>query len=158
MAKGLWRIDNKEIGLRGFVRDLGRELEYTLTNTFKEKLESRINVVFNSDKHDTYFTLSWTYRGSQYNFYGEFSIGDEEENNQELRISRFPRIGIYSNSNWAEPKASSQELLVVVDIENAMVEFLKTKFGNPIGKSGNGCPLYRIGLPEKYRKLEQIIA
>ena len=146
----LWEITSEAIGLRGFIRDLGQKLEDELTEQFRELVvKHKIRVWQNSDKRDRYFVLGWSYNGWQYNFSGEFSIEQEDLNSPMLTIDRYLGVRVKSNSNLAIPTADPEELRTAADMENFVTEFLKMRFGDPIKKRGNGCPIYEAKLSEK---------
>jgi hypothetical protein len=147
----LSRIGPKEKGLRGFVRDLGTELEDSMVTKFKERLEGRqLRVSYNDNKHGNYFVLGWVYEGRAYNFAGEFSIKQEDSENVALVIDRYPGVSIHEHLDGPNSRSFSRELKTAADIEDSVVEFLRTKFGDPVARRGNGCPIYQSELPAQY--------
>jgi len=147
----LYQIDHRENGLRGFVRDLGGDLEKSLVKDFERKIEKhQINVRWADDKPGNYFVLSWIYEGNHYRFSGEFSLMRNSSDDKTLTIDNFPGVGVYGNGNCAMPRASPKELITAAEMEVTVARFLNVKFGDSVGKRRNGCPLYKGTIPEKY--------
>jgi len=149
----LWRIDYNSPGLRGFVGELGRDLEEKVRKKFQKRVKEdyNISVKFGDNNMQTYFALYLVYSGQQNNHTMEFTIEQKNhENPEELVIDRFPGVSIHSNSNWASPMSGIEELRNAADMSDEMDRFLEGKFGKSVGERGNGCPLYRTKLPEKY--------
>lgn len=151
MVEGLYQISRESKGLRGFVGNLGRELEKELVEQFNGRVkEHSIDVKYNGDSFSDFFELLWLYKGTQYDFSGKFFL-QKPSDSFELTIDRFPGVGIYSNSNLVYPRASPTELRIAADIEEVVKGFLDERFGESISTRGNGCPIYKTNLPEELR-------
>ncbi len=151
MTEGLYLIDHKAKGLRGFVGNLGRKLESELVDKFNGRIERhKIGVKYDESSSSDFFELAWSYRGAQYNFSGGFFL-NKSFNSFELVIDRSPGVKVYSNFNWASPSADPTELRIAADMEEAVKGFLDEEFGESTSTRGNGCPIYRTVLPEAFR-------
>lgn len=138
-------------GLMGFVGNLERQLKSELVTKFSEMVERhKINVRCNQNSSGSYYVLSWSYMGEQYNFSGDFSI-EKSHDNPELVIDRFPGVQIYPNRNWAAPRGSTEELRIAAEMEEYVKDFLDKKFGKSTSIRGNGCPIYKAELPREFR-------
>ncbi|HLA23359.1 MAG TPA: hypothetical protein VJZ93_02380 [Candidatus Nanoarchaeia archaeon] len=154
--EGLYEIDSNSKGLRGFVGNLGKSLEKTLKNEFKDRVEDyKIEVEFGSGNTGGYYALQWGFNGNQYSFRGEFSIEQSDEERDDLVIDYFRGVRINELRNYAAPRASVEELTIAADMEKSVIRFLEKNFGDSTGERGNGCPIYEIKLPSEYVPLEK---
>ena len=150
MSQGLYGIDSESRGLRGFVGNLGRELEDELVDKFDGRVEKyNIDVRYNENHSSDFFELIWYYKGIQDVFSGEFSLKKVHDSSG-LIIDRFPRVGIYNIFNYAYSNPSLTELRIATEMEEAVKGFLDERFGESNFTRGNGCPIYRTDLPEKF--------
>ena len=135
-------------GLLGLIRDTGRKLGERLKNFEKGDFSTRVS--YHYDGRSNSGGLEWAYRVSQYEFSGGFSLAESNETS-EVIIDGFQSVSIENGSNWARPTARPIELRKVADISEDVTKFLVEEFGESTSKRGNGCPLYKTKLPEKYR-------
>ena len=150
LAESLYNISHEAKGLRGFVGNLGRELEKELADKFDGRIErNNIDVRYNDSHSNDFFELIWDYSGNQYYFSGVFSL-NRQNDSSEVIIDKFSGIRVCSNPNFVDSKKSSNELRISADMQDFVFGFLDEKFGKSIFIRGNG-PIYRTDIPEEFK-------
>jgi hypothetical protein len=143
-------IPSEAKGLVGLIRDTGVKLEKRLQEKFPRQDNRGTRLTYHYDPRSDSGGLEWSYDIQDYLASSSLSFEMSEERPEVVIIDEFDGVHIEAERGLARSRAWPEELRRVADISEEVTLFLTEEFGKSTSKRGNGCPIYRARLLDKY--------